>query len=333
MIDVDAERGLATVGAGIDWVRLINHLLWTFPDPDGRLGHHPEADRRGPPHDWRRALRQHPRPRPSAAAVRRGCRVVHDRRRAGRAAATAAAPSIPACSRSPWAATACSAPSRPSPCDWRGGTRSNAGCRSWISTTCRRSSSGGCGKATSSAIASSPRIPRRASSCRAGVFSCYRPVAIDVPIPDGQRSLAPHEWRRLLRLAHTSKSQAFAEYARYYMATDGQLYWSDTHQLSDYPRRLSRGSRSRARSGGQGQRDDHRALRAAARAAGVHAIGPRRRAPARRPTSSTAPSASSKRTIRRSWPGRASAGLASSSTCTSTIRPKASQQPPAISAA
>ena len=31
------------------------------------------------------------------------------------------------------------------------------------------------------------------------------------------------------------KSQAFAEYARYYMATDGQLYWSDTHQLSDYP--------------------------------------------------------------------------------------------------
>ena len=70
---------------------------------------------------------------------------------------------------------------------------------------------------------------------RAGVFSCYRPVAIDVPIPDGQRSLAPHEWRRLLRLAHTSKSQAFAEYARYYMATDGQLYWTDTHQLSDYP--------------------------------------------------------------------------------------------------
>ena len=43
------------------------------------------------------------------------------------------------------------------------------------------------------------------------------------------------DWRRLLRLAHTQKSRAFAEYARYYMATDGQLYWSDTHQLSDYP--------------------------------------------------------------------------------------------------
>jgi hypothetical protein len=70
---------------------------------------------------------------------------------------------------------------------------------------------------------------------QAGVFSCYRPVAIDMPIPAGQRSLAPHEWRRLLRLAHSHKSQAFAEYARYYMATDGQLYWSDTHQLADYP--------------------------------------------------------------------------------------------------
>ena len=38
-----------------------------------------------------------------------------------------------------------------------------------------------------------------------------------------------------MRLAHTDKSRAFAEYSRYYMATDGQLYWSDTHQLSDYP--------------------------------------------------------------------------------------------------
>ena len=68
-----------------------------------------------------------------------------------------------------------------------------------------------------------------------GVMSCYRPVSRDTPIPDGQRTLSSHEWRRLLRLAHTAKSRAFAEYARFYMATDGQYYWSDTHQLSDYP--------------------------------------------------------------------------------------------------
>ena len=30
VIDVDPDRGLVTVEAGIDWVRLINHLLWTF---------------------------------------------------------------------------------------------------------------------------------------------------------------------------------------------------------------------------------------------------------------------------------------------------------------
>jgi FAD/FMN-containing dehydrogenase len=70
---------------------------------------------------------------------------------------------------------------------------------------------------------------------QAGVLSCYRPVSNDLPIPDRQRALGPAEWRRLLRLAHTHKSRAFAEYARHYMATDGQHYWSDTHQLSEYP--------------------------------------------------------------------------------------------------
>jgi FAD/FMN-containing dehydrogenase len=68
-----------------------------------------------------------------------------------------------------------------------------------------------------------------------GVFSCYRPVPFDIPIPDDQRILSTRDWKRLLRLAHTAKSRAFAEYARYYMATDGQFYWSDTHQLADYP--------------------------------------------------------------------------------------------------
>jgi len=32
VIDVDRERGLVTVEAGIDWIQLINHLLWTYAD-------------------------------------------------------------------------------------------------------------------------------------------------------------------------------------------------------------------------------------------------------------------------------------------------------------
>jgi FAD/FMN-containing dehydrogenase len=68
----------------------------------------------------------------------------------------------------------------------------------------------------------------------AGVFSCYRPVDDACIIPHDQRSLTIPQWRRLLLLAHVNKAQAFSDYARYYMSTDGQLYWSDTHQLAEY---------------------------------------------------------------------------------------------------
>ncbi|MFL6281396.1 MAG: FAD-dependent oxidoreductase [Vicinamibacterales bacterium] len=69
---------------------------------------------------------------------------------------------------------------------------------------------------------------------RSGVFSCYRPVADDRSIPDNQLELTDADWGRLLWLAHVDKSAAFAEYARYYMSTDRQVYWSDTHQLASY---------------------------------------------------------------------------------------------------
>jgi FAD/FMN-containing dehydrogenase len=69
---------------------------------------------------------------------------------------------------------------------------------------------------------------------QAGVFSCYRPVQADGPDAEQHRRLTRRDWQRLILLAHTDKSRAFAEYARYYMSTDGQIYWSDTHQLADY---------------------------------------------------------------------------------------------------
>lgn len=69
---------------------------------------------------------------------------------------------------------------------------------------------------------------------RRGVFSCYRPVGDEVPIPGEQRVLGADDWRRLLDLAHRDKGRAFAEYAQHYLATDGQVYWSDTHQLAEY---------------------------------------------------------------------------------------------------
>jgi FAD/FMN-containing dehydrogenase len=67
-----------------------------------------------------------------------------------------------------------------------------------------------------------------------GVFSCYRPVDPETPVPEGQRKLTNEGWLRLLGLAHTDKAAAFRRYAEHYLATDGQIYWSDTHQLSPY---------------------------------------------------------------------------------------------------
>ena len=45
---------------------------------------------------------------------------------------------------------------------------------------------------------------------------------------------ATDDWQRLLHLAHTRKTDAFAAYTRHYLATSAQLYHSDLHQLADY---------------------------------------------------------------------------------------------------
>jgi FAD/FMN-containing dehydrogenase len=77
---------------------------------------------------------------------------------------------------------------------------------------------------------------------RAGVFSCYRPADDATPAPARQKELSAEDWRELLYLAHTDRARAFELYSRHYLDTDGQVYWSDTHQLStyldDYHRRL-----------------------------------------------------------------------------------------------
>ena len=70
---------------------------------------------------------------------------------------------------------------------------------------------------------------------RRGVFSCYRPVDDSTPIPAAQKELAERDWTNLLYLAHTDKAGAFKRYAGYYLATNGQVYWSDEHQMSIYP--------------------------------------------------------------------------------------------------
>ncbi|MEN8107497.1 MAG: FAD-binding oxidoreductase [Pseudomonadota bacterium] len=67
-----------------------------------------------------------------------------------------------------------------------------------------------------------------------GVFSCYRPVPEETAPAGSQKMLSEQDWLELLRLAHVDKARAWEMYMHYYRSTHGQLYWSDTHQLSTY---------------------------------------------------------------------------------------------------
>ena len=69
---------------------------------------------------------------------------------------------------------------------------------------------------------------------RKGVFSCYQPVDNRTPVPDGQMELSEKDWRELIYLLHTNPRRAFERYSMFYLASSGQIYWSDTHQLSYY---------------------------------------------------------------------------------------------------
>jgi len=76
--------------------------------------------------------------------------------------------------------------------------------------------------------------PRSDDFLRRGIFSCYKPAPNDTPIPEQQRALSPSDWKKLLWLAHVDKQGAWDAYAKHYLGTNGQVYWSDTHQLSTY---------------------------------------------------------------------------------------------------
>jgi FAD/FMN-containing dehydrogenase len=67
-----------------------------------------------------------------------------------------------------------------------------------------------------------------------GIFSFYRPTNAERPIGIGRKEMRPEDWQGLYKLAHLNKAEAFETYSNYYLSTDGQVYWSDTHQISYY---------------------------------------------------------------------------------------------------
>ena len=234
VIDVDPERGLITVEAGIDWVQLINHLLWTFADQHDAWGIIQKQT--GADHltlGGALAANVHGRGlrlRPFVADLESF--TLLDPSGHPQLCSRTVNPRLFALAVGGYGlfgpvTTITLRLQRRRKVERRVAIANVEDLPDLFDRRIREGFEfGDCQFATD---------PASREFLRAGVVSCYRPVALDVPFPGGQLSLGAADWRRLLRLAHTEKSRAFAEYSRYYMATDGQLYWSDTHQLSDYP--------------------------------------------------------------------------------------------------
>ena len=67
-----------------------------------------------------------------------------------------------------------------------------------------------------------------------GVFSYYEPTEKEARLPKHQAQLSPEDWHNLYHLSHTDKARGFRAYSSFYLSTAGQVYWSDTSQLSYY---------------------------------------------------------------------------------------------------
>jgi len=78
-------------------------------------------------------------------------------------------------------------------------------------------------------------IDPAADDClRRGVFSCYRPVPEATPLTPDRKELTEDNWRELYYLAHAEPSVAFERYSSFYLGTNGQIDYSDTHQMGVY---------------------------------------------------------------------------------------------------
>ena len=74
----------------------------------------------------------------------------------------------------------------------------------------------------------------RSDFLRRGVFSCYQPVSRDTPLTTSPTQFSACEWQDLVVDAHVHKHRAFERYAARYLETSGQVYWSDAQLSSPY---------------------------------------------------------------------------------------------------
>jgi FAD/FMN-containing dehydrogenase len=70
---------------------------------------------------------------------------------------------------------------------------------------------------------------------RTGVLTVYEPVAPETALGKESAELGEDALTLLLELAHRNPQRAYTQYAKYELALDGKVEWSDLHQLSTYP--------------------------------------------------------------------------------------------------
>jgi hypothetical protein len=76
--------------------------------------------------------------------------------------------------------------------------------------------------------------PESDNFLRKGISVCYHPVDTAAPVPDYPTQPSSEEWINLRYLAHADKERYFKKISDSYLATSGQVYWSDTHQMGLY---------------------------------------------------------------------------------------------------
>jgi FAD/FMN-containing dehydrogenase len=70
---------------------------------------------------------------------------------------------------------------------------------------------------------------------RNGILTTYEPVPPETPVATESTDIDPRLLTALLELAHKDRGSAYRRYAKLELAKDGNVEWSDLHQLVTYP--------------------------------------------------------------------------------------------------
>lgn len=69
---------------------------------------------------------------------------------------------------------------------------------------------------------------------RNGILTTYEPVPADTPLGEKETDIDAETFTALMRLVHRDRGSAYRRYATAELARDGNVEWSDLHQLSTY---------------------------------------------------------------------------------------------------